>query len=110
MSYATSRNRSGAKVQPSRHRVRCIQKSNRFSPHERITHIGGVNADGSSWRLTQRAAIEGIERGEWSFFVSDDYAEVDVIVSISRLGNKYLTTERDGEAQNNLLSLPECST
>ena len=33
---------------------------------------------------------------------------VDVIVAISRFGNKYLKTEADGEQPNNLLSLYEC--
>jgi len=32
----------------------------------------------------------------------------DVIVAISRFGNKYLNTEADGEQPNNLLSLYEC--
>jgi Protein of unknown function (DUF3892) len=93
----------------SQHQILCITKSNRQSTHERITHIGGVNADGSSWRLTQQTAIDGIVSGQWTFFVSSYGQTVNVIVSISRLNNRYLTTERDGESQNNLLSLPECS-
>lgn len=92
----------------SRHEVRCIRKSNRQDPHERITHIGGVNADGTRWTLTQIDAIKGIEDGKWEFFVRKDGKEVDVIVATSRYGHKYLKTKADGEQPNNLLSLPEC--
>jgi hypothetical protein len=31
-----------------------------------------------------------------------------VVVSVSRLGHKYIKTEADGEQPDNLLSLPEC--
>ena len=33
---------------------------------------------------------------------------VDVIVAVSRYGNKYLKTVSDGDHPNNLLSLYEC--
>jgi hypothetical protein len=92
----------------SRHRVECIRKTDRFNPWERITHIGGVNADQSRWLLTQEKAIAGIESRRWRFFVRAKMHEVNVIVRVSRFGHKYLTTEADGEQPDNLLSLPEC--
>lgn len=92
----------------SRYQVLCVNKSDRPNPHERITHIGGKNSDNTRWRVSQQEAISGIESGKWSFYVSTNGKTVNVIVSVSRYGYKYLKTEADGEQPNNLLSLPEC--
>ena len=91
-----------------RHEIKCVNKSDRFNPHERIQAVGGVNPNGTFWKLTQPQAIEGIEAGRWSFFVNVAGRIVDVIVAVSRFGHKYLKTVADGEQPNNLLSLYEC--
>jgi hypothetical protein len=88
--------------------ITCINKSDRYDPHERILFIGGVNHDGTRWKLGQQEAIKGIEGGKWSFYVTKNGKTVRVIVAISKYGHKYLKTEADGEQPNNLLSLPEC--
>jgi Protein of unknown function (DUF3892) len=91
----------------SRHRVQCINRSNRTDSHERITNIGGVDNDGSRWKLAEEEAIAAIERNGWEFYVHAGSATIDVIVA-TRLGRKYLKTKNDGETPNNLLALPEC--
>ncbi|MBC7565797.1 MAG: DUF3892 domain-containing protein [Pedobacter sp.] len=90
------------------HEVKCINKSDRYNPHEKIIAIAGVDANGTNWKLSQGDAIKGIELGKWSFYVSRLGSKVDVIVAISRYGYKYPKTRADGEHPNNLLSLYEC--
>jgi len=87
--------------------ISCINKQDRQNPWERITHIGGMNADNSRWKLTQQAAVEGIDAGKWKFWVEVPKGDsVWVVIAVSRFGNKYLKTEPDGDQPNNLLA--EC--
>ncbi len=89
--------------------IRCINKSDRYNPHERIRSVGGTNADGTRWKLSEADAITGIEQGRYSFYVERPVGDrVGVIIARSAQGNKYLKTQADGEHPNNLLSLPEC--
>lgn len=90
-----------------RHEVKCINKSNRLSPHERIENIGGLNPNGTRWRIPQSRAIQGIESGKWNFYVIRGGIPVDVIIALHN-GIKYLKTRNDNIEPNNLLSLPEC--
>ncbi len=86
--------------------IRCINKNPRLDPHHAITHIGGfIN---SQWKITLDDAIGKIERNEWRFYVERPVGNRVWVIVASRNGRKYLKTEADGDAPNNLLSLPEC--
>ena len=87
--------------------IQCINKTDRQNPHERIQYIGGINPDGSRWKMSQPDAITHISNGKYSFYVRVGGNEVNVIISTHN-GNKYIKTESDGLNPNNLLSLPEC--
>lgn len=87
--------------------VSCINKSDRYNPHERILNIGGINNNNTRWKMSQSQAIQYIEDGTYAFFVSVGRYTTDVVIGIHN-GNKYLKTNPDSTGRDNLLSLPEC--
>jgi hypothetical protein len=88
--------------------IQCINKSDRYNPHERIISVGGANANGTRWKMSQESAIAAIENGQWNFYVHAGGKSVWVVAAKSQYGHKYLKTENDGDQPDNLLSLPEC--
>jgi len=91
-----------------RHRVRCVDKTERVNLDERIRRIGGTNSVGVNWRLTHEEAIAAIEARRWDFYVEQPGGAVDVIVATSRDGTKYLKTTADADEPSKLLALPNC--
>jgi hypothetical protein len=90
--------------------IKCINKSDRPNPHERILFIGGSpGATTARWKRSQQQAIADIEAGAYAYFVAVPGAgSVWVIVETSQWGHKYIKTTADGEHPNNLLALQEC--
>lgn len=90
-----------------RFQIRCVSKQPRNDPYHRITHVGGFGA--TQWKLATDDVIRRIESGEETFYVERPVGDpVNVIVAVSRFGNKYIKTTADSDEPNNLLSLPEC--
>ncbi len=88
--------------------ISCINKTPRSDAHLRISNVGGMNADGSRWRLSLDQAIAGIKAGKWRFWTAGGGKSVWVVIAISAQGHEYLKTEPDRIQPDNLLSLPEC--
>ena len=93
-----------------RFQITCINKPNRMSPVEHITHVGGYGS--SPWKLTVEEVIRRIEsRGSdhEDFFVRVGPYETDVFVVNPGAGRrKYIKTEPDSTKIDNLLHLSEC--
>ena len=78
--------------------VTCINKQDRNSSHEGITHLGGVE-----WRWTRQQVIDSIEAKTNTFFTSVGGKRADVAV-VNGANGKYLRTHADGDWNNNLLA------
>lgn len=87
--------------------IKCINKSDRDNPRERITHIWWMS-DWKSRKITQQEAVHYIKSKQYSFYVLRWWVKVNVVVARSRFWNEYIKTEWDGEGRNNLLELMEC--
>ncbi|WP_087003388.1 DUF3892 domain-containing protein [Rhizobium sullae] len=91
------------------YRTDCINKPDRNSTHEHITHVGGPQPDGSGrWRDTVPNVVGFIERNTHRFYTKENGVVAWVHVRVSPSGRKYLQTQADGYWSNNLLSLQEC--
>ena len=89
--------------------VTCVNKPDRSSAHEHITHIGNVAGE---WRISRELAINKIDSNEEAFYTIDRSTGKKVGVYVVRGdGNKapYLRTKADGKWQDNLLALAECN-
>jgi hypothetical protein len=92
-----------------RFQIKCINKPNRDSSVEHITHVGGYGT--RQWKLAVEDVISRIEStgtNHEDFFVKVGQSEADVIVISPPGRRKYIRTTRDLTVRDNLLSLPEC--
>src|SRR5215213_274369 len=83
--------------------VTCINKRDRNSSHEGITHLGGTN-----WKWPRAQVVESIEKKSNTFFtlVAGKRANVGIV---NGPNGKYLRSYADDQWNDNLLALPECS-
>lgn len=89
--------------------VNCINKPNRDSQHEHITHIGHTVG---AWRLTRDAAIARIDKDDEKFYTIDPTTRKRAYIGVVRESGKhaYLRTHADSRWNNNLLAQQECGT
>jgi Protein of unknown function (DUF3892) len=99
---------SPARATPMRHvRVQSVVATSDREPHARVSHIGGVNADGSYWLLRQSDAIAAIKHGRWRFYVENGRGRRIRLIVATRGGNEYLKAEADGVQPDLLLALAD---
>ncbi len=92
------------------YRIDCINKPNRDSRHEHITHVGGPNPEGTGrWKDPVPNVVRMIESKAHRFYTNEGGVSAWVDVRTSAAGNKYLQTRADGVFNDNLLALKECS-
>ena len=89
-------------------RIQCTNKTNRTSAHERIHNVGGINPNGTRWKMSESKAIQDIKNGTYAFYVERPLGHRVNVVIAKKDGHEYLKTVPDGEQPNNLLALPEC--
>lgn len=91
------------------YRIDCINKPDRNSAHEHITHVGGPTPEGNGrWRDSVPNVIGFIEAKTHRFYTREGGVLAWVGVNVSASGRKYLQTHADGAWTNNLLALKEC--
>jgi hypothetical protein len=89
--------------------VTCVNKPDRYSAHEHITHIGNP---AGKWRITRELAIKKIDAKEEAFYTIDRSTGSKVYDGVVRgdgLKAPYLRTHADGKWKDNLLALDECN-
>jgi hypothetical protein len=92
------------------YRIDCVNKPDRNSPHDHITHVGGPDPNGGGrWQDTVPNVVSFIENKQHRFYTREGNASAWVGVRTSAAGNKFLQTYADGTWKDNLLALDECS-
>lgn len=91
--------------------VTCINKPDRMSRHEHITHIGNITGS-QPWRMTRENAIIHIDAKTAAFYTVDSSTGRKMYIGVVRESGKhpYLRTHADGKWNDNLLSLSECDS
>jgi hypothetical protein len=91
--------------------VTCINKRDRMSTHEHITHIGNINGS-NPWRMTREEAIKRIDSKTAAFYTIEQASRKKMYVGVVRESGKlpYLRTHADGKWNDNLLAQAECTS
>jgi hypothetical protein len=85
-------------------RITAVRRGER--DERRILELGGPRRLGGSWRMPVERVVAAIERGERFYVEQPADDRVGVVLARTPAGRKYVKTVADGDAPNNLLSLP----
>lgn len=55
-----------------RARIRYADKTDKKTPHERLTHVGGLTPDGKPWKRSIDQVVKDIESAEREFYVEEN--------------------------------------
>jgi Protein of unknown function (DUF3892) len=83
-------------------------KCDQGKPHFRVRYVGGINPDGTPWKLSEETAIAGMKEGKWRFWTAGQKKSVWIVTAKSASGREYLKGEPDWIQPATLLALPEC--
>lgn len=87
--------------------IQCVECDS-ANPHQRVQYVGGVNPDGTSWKLSEDKAIAGVKEGKWRFWAAGERKSVWIVTTKSASGREYLKAESDWVQPATLMHLPEC--
>jgi Protein of unknown function (DUF3892) len=89
-----------------RFEIACVDKPDRESLVEHITHVGGYDA--GQWKLPVEEVIRRIEGCIEGFFIRVGANELNVFVASPKGAKKHIRTNPDLTQLDNLLNLPRC--
>src|SRR5260221_9518691 len=90
----------------SRFRIRCVNRTGHSAVDQKLRFVGGLNSDGSNWKLSQEMAVDSIENGKCQLYLLVERRPVAVGVAGSHHGHQYLKTANDPEEPHSLLHFP----
>ena len=87
--------------------IQCVKCDN-ANPHQRVRYVGGMNLDGTRWKMSEDEAVTGMKAGKWRFWTAGGKKSVWVVTAKSASGREYLKAETDWVQPATLLALPDC--
>lgn len=89
--------------------ITCVNKPDRASPHERITHLGNF---ARGWKMTSAKVMELMMAKSHKFYTVERGTGKKVYLFIAKgeeVTGPYPRCRIDNKWSDNLLSLPECN-
>lgn len=92
-------------------RITCIRKSGGYheNPYVAISHLGWAeDGTGLTGEWTREKMYEWVVNQQGEAYVQSNYSRARVLGAVSPQGTKYVKTEPNNTAADNLLKLSEC--